>query len=656
MDEDTVITQTERLLRSRYAKEISELRRFKSKSFTITYQTITNNDLAEAVLHKRWYADLIITSALTNIGVEEKVCASLKIRYIGVPITNIRNFNSDLVSQTRSFEGIVRRVSEIKAKATIAVFECSYCSFRVTVVQGTEVTYPEPKCTNCGRLSKWKVVPELGKYTDYQQIVVQEFPEGVKGGDQPKSISVSLTGDLCNTSIPGNRVTVCGTLKLIKSKNEKGLIFEPYIEGNSVVIKDETYDNIEISEKDLSEITALSKTPNILKTLSSSIAPTVYGNDEVKKGITLQLFGGVSKTINNTRIRGDIHILLIGDPSTAKSVIMKYAVSLTPRGIFTHGYSASKAGLTATAVKDEEGQWVLEAGALVLANGGLCAVDELDKMNDNDKVALHGAMEQQEIDIAKAGIVAKLYTRCSLLAGANPKLGRFDLCQGLATQFDIAPTLLSRFDLIYPVIDTPEPKRDSDIADYILNTHMTQVTIECLPPDILRKYIAHARTLSPKLTKEAAAIIKEYYIKVRGLANNMSTVPITARSLEALIRLSEAAARMRLSEVVTTDDAMVVVTIVDGCLKQIAYDAKTGAWDIDKIVCKYPKKTRNIMSLINDAIITAEDKGMTKVDDVCSILKEKYQIEEADTRNHIELMIEERKLYYPRLGYIKILK
>jgi replicative DNA helicase Mcm len=647
----------ERYLRAEYKKEIGELRRYSSKSFTVDYKTIKPNSVAELVLSSNWSATIFFKDALRRIGVEEKILTNLQIRYINLPVLPIRNMKSDYVGQTRAFEGIVRRVSEVKSKATVAVFECSFCTKRVSVPQGIDITYPEGKCEWCERSVKWKVTSE-GTFTDFQTVVVQEFPESIIGGDQPKSITTTLLGDLCSQVIPGNRITVVGTLKLKKVKSDAGLIFEPYMEGNSIIINDETYDDIKVTESDLSEIIALSKTPALLDVLSSSIAPTIYGNEEVKQGITLQMFGGSPKQIENTRIRPDIHVLLIGDPSTAKSAIMKHVISIVPRGVFTLGYSASKAGLTATAVKDEDGQWVLDAGALVLANNGMCAVDELDKMNENDRVALHGAMEQQEIDIAKAGIVAKLYTRCSLLAGANPKLGRFDNFQSLSQQFDLEPTLLSRFDLIYPIEDKPEQVRDSAIAKHILNTHMTQTVKKgSVPIPLFKKYISHARTINPRLTPEAASMIEEYYTKVRGLANNMNTVPITARSLEALIRLSEAAARMRLSETVTPDDAKVVITIVDGCLKKIAYDAKTNTWDIDKIVNRYSKKSANIIGRITDAIITVSDeRGVAAVTNVTAYMKEHYNVPEDETLSHIELMRQETRLLSPRDGYIKVFK
>ena len=637
-------------LRVDYKKEVAALRRFNSKSITIDYSTIRNNDLTTLIVSRKHLSDIYFTDSLKELG----ITSAVQVRYINLPLIPIRNLKSDYIGQTRSFEGIIRRVSEVKSKATLAVFECVVCSARKEVPQ-KDSTFPEGKCENCGKGNKWRILPDLGEYTDYQQLTVQEFPESVRGSDQPKSISITVTGDLCGAVTAGNRVTVGGTLKLRKVKGDTGLIFEPYIEGNSIIIKDESYDNILLTESDISVITAISKIPNLIDVFASSIAPTVYGNDDVKRGITLQLFGGVPKTISGTRIRGDIHVLLIGDPSTAKSVLCKSAVALVPRGIFTHAYSTSKAGLTATAVKEED-HWVLEAGALVLANGGGLGVDELDKMTPEDREALHGAMEQQEINIAKAGIVAKLYTRCFLLGAANPKLGRFDLCAGLAQQFDLAPTLLSRFDLIYPMLDTPEPKRDSDIADYILNTHTTQIVKETISAEMFRKYVSHARSINPKLTKEAVVIIKEYYIKVRGLANNMATIPITARSLEALIRMSEAAARMRLSETITVDDATLVVGVVDTCLRQIAYDSKTGCWDVDKVINRYPKKTSNIIGRLTDTIISLGDTHGAEVSLIVKHMRETYGVMEEDTLSHIELMRNETRIFSPKQGYVKVLK
>jgi replicative DNA helicase Mcm len=535
------------------------------------------------------------------------------------------------------------------------VFECSSCSYRVKEVQYEEtLTYPDNKCNNCGRNSKWKVIPVGGVYVDSQTIVVQEFPEGMRGGEQPQSVRCLLTEDLCSKYLPGQRVLVSGILKVKQTKKSE-LVFDTYIETSSIEMKDELYENIEISDEDLTKINALKDTPNLLETISKSIAPTVFGHTEVKKGIALQLFGGVTKTIGKTRIRGDIHVLLIGDPAVAKSVIMKYAADLSARGIFTQGMSSSKAGLTATAIKEED-TWVLEAGALVLADQGLCAVDELDKMNELDRDALHGAMEQQQISVAKAGIIATLLCRCSLLAGANPKLGRFDMGQPLAQQFNLLPTLVSRFDLIYPIMDIPEETRDGEIADHILKTHGTGKVDEGIQPELLKKYIAHAKTFNPKLTPEAISILKSFYTNIRGLANNMHTVPITARSLEALIRLGEATARMRLSNEVTADDARLVINIVDASLRQLAYDSSTRTWDIDRVVSKYPKRMRDIVSRITDSIsIKGDEKGVASVKDVVEYIKSHYGGDEREVLATIEVMVEGTQLLKPREGLIKLI-
>lgn len=227
----------------------------------------------------------------------------------------------------------------------------------------------------------------------------------------------------------------------------------------------------------------------------------------------------------------------------------------------------------------------------------------------------------------------------------------------LSQQFEIPSTLISRFDLIYALSDTPEAQKDSAIADYILNTHMTQEVKTGLPNEVLRKYIAYARTINPKLTKEAVLVIKEYYTKVRGLANNMEAVPITARSLEALVRLCEAAARSRLSETITVDDAGVVVTLVDTCMRKIAYDAASNTWDVDKIINKYPKRSRDIVARINDAIIVLGGvEGIASQNDVAAHLKRMYGTNEEDTLNHIEMLYNERRVMYPRNGYVRLVK
>ncbi|EQD70393.1 replicative DNA helicase Mcm, partial [mine drainage metagenome] len=315
------------------------------------------------------------------------------------------------------------------------------------------------------------------------------------------------------------------------------------------------------------------------------LAPTIKGMEQEKEAIALQLFGGVEKHHEDgIRVRGDINVLLIGDPGVAKSQLLRYITDVAPRGIYTSGKGATAAGLTAAAVKDDfaGGRWVLEAGMLVLADGGMAIIDELDKMSAEDRSAMHEVLEQQTVSIAKAGITATLNARCPVLAAANPKWGRFDSTKSIAEQIDLPPTLLSRFDVIFSIMDRPEEKRDRFLASRILRAHRDwearpsavgpSSTGAPLPPDRLKKYIAYARkTIRPVLTDGALTALEDYYVNVRKQGEEPNApVPITARQLEALVRLSEAAARARLSPSVEPTDAQRAIQIMENFLRRVS--------------------------------------------------------------------------------------
>ena len=346
-------------------------------------------------------------------------------------------------------------------------------------------------------------------------------------------------------------------------------------------------EEISITEDEELEIKELSRRPDIYDIFTASIAPSIFGMTRVKESLMLQLFGGVARlNEDGTRNRGDLHILLMGDPGVAKSQLLSYMAKLSPRGRFTSGQSASAAGLTAAAVQDAtaDGRWTLEAGALVLADLGLAAIDEFDKMNESDRSSMHEAMEQQRISISKAGINASLRTRCAVLAAANPKKGRFEPISEapFTAQINLAPPLVSRFDVIWLLTDNPEENLDAKIANHIIKNRLQGVSellvnegsapdpskssvevkktsddLEILPRELIRKYIAHAkRTIHPNLTDEARDLIVKFYVSTRKQDGEASdSVAITARSLEAVARLAEASARIRLSQEATLDDA-----------------------------------------------------------------------------------------------------
>jgi len=379
----------------------------------------------------------------------------------------------------------------------------------------------------------------------------------------------------------------------------------------------------------------------------------------VKEAIALQLFGGSAKELEDkTRLRGDIHILIVGDPGIGKSQMLKYVSKLAPRGIYTSGKGTSGVGLTAAAVRDEFGGWSLEAGALVLGDRGNVCVDELDKMRSEDRSAIHEALEQQTISIAKAGIMATLNSRCSVLAAANPKFGRFDRYKSIAEQIDLPSPILSRFDLIFVVEDKPDVERDTKLAGHILKIHQDNTIPFEIEPELLRKYIAYARRdFHPQLTPEASEVLQEFYVGMRGGAvEEDSPVPITARQLEALVRLSEASARIRLGEKVTEFDAKRAITIQQKCMKQVGYDPETGKVDIDKVEGRTPKSERDKIRVVSEVIGELEDEygGKTPKNILISELADRYNMSEEKAEEILRVLKRKGVIYEPQQGYYKV--
>jgi len=559
----------------------------------------------------------------------------INVRFINLPRkVAIRNIRADHINKFITIEGILRKITEVRPRIIDAVFRCATCGTDLHESQRFG-KFSEPEmCPKCDKKTKMELIPSRSRFIDSQKLRIQESPEGLRGGEQPQSIDVDVVDDLTGRVAPGDRVIVNGILHSVQRevRGVKHTLFDIFLESNSIEIAEKEFEEVEINEKDEDAIKQLATDENLYKKIVHSIAPTIYGNEDVKEAIALQLFSGIAKEMpDGTHLRGDIHVLLVGDPGIAKSQILRYVVKLSPRGIYTSGKSTTSAGLTATAVKDEfgDGRWTLEAGALVLADMGIAAVDELDKMQKEDRSALHEAMEQQSISIAKAGITASLKSRCALLGAANPKLGRFDQWAPIGDQINMPSSLLSRFDLIFIMTDQPEQHRDEAVAEHILKAHSVGELIvqhsrmpiagvddeyikrELLPvmPDIepvlFRKYIAYAkRNCYPLLSEEAKKILIDYFLGLRKLADPSKPVPVTARQLEALVRLAEASARMRLSNTIDKRDAERVIRIVDACLRQVAYDPKTGVFDIDKVATGIPKQTRDMIRAIKEAIRT----------------------------------------------------
>ncbi len=463
----------------------------------------------------------------------------------------------------------------------------------------------------------FKLVVEKSKFRNWQLIVLQERPEEIPSGQIPRSIEVVLTDDLVDTVRPGDRATVIGIVKLQKpSRRIVRPIFTSYIEANNVLVAQRFLEELKLSPEDEEKIIELSKDPLIRRKIVASIAPAIFGWWDIKEAVALLLFGGVTKsTREGERIRGEIHVLLVGDPGTAKSQILQYAVSIAPRGVYTAGKGSSAAGLTAAVVKEKQsGEYFLEAGAMVLADGGIVAIDEIDKMREEDRSAIHVAMEQGFVSIAKAGIVAKLNARTSVLAAGNPKRGRYVDELSVIENINLPRAIITRFDLIFILRDIAEIERDRLLVKHILKTHeMYEEVRPEIDPELLRKYIAYARkNVKPKLTEEAMRIIYNYYIELRkrsALDPNVP-LPITARQLDALVRLAEAHAKMALKDYVEAEDAAEAVRLVNSMLESAGIDVESGQIDIDNIMTGIPKSLREkevvILNILRELLSEGE--------------------------------------------------
>ncbi len=594
------------------------------RSLLIDYRDVTrfNTDLASYLLD---YPERVLHQARlalrANLPPDAKVPVHVRVHHLPTSARReIRHLRAEHVGAFVAIEGIVRRATEVRPRIVEAAFKCVRCG-HISLIPQEDGFFREPlECdktdAGCGRTSastRWDLITELppdavatgaaalpmSTFLDTQRIETQESPENMRGGEQPRRLWMALTDDITGSLNPGDRVIVSGVLKSRQKgrPSAKSTDFDLYLSINSFEHQEVEFEEVEVTPEEEAQIVELSRDPHIYDRIVRSIAPSIFGLLTEKEAVMLQLFGGVPKQAEEgVRMRGDIHILLVGDPGVAKSQLLSHIAKLAPRGIYTSGKGASAAGLTAAAVHGDEfgeGRWTLEAGALVLGDKGMVCIDELDKMSDTDRESIHTAMEQQTVNIAKAGIHATLHSRCSILAAANPKFGRFDDRSTLPEQLELDPALISRFDVIFTITDRPEVTRDTSMAEFIVRQHLKgeirtyqaysyddqyderlaslQTTREVpIDRELLRKYLAHAkRNTFPVMEDAAHEKIVTFYVTMRAQGAE-GTIPLTARQIEAVIRLSEASARVRLSQVVTLADVDRAIRIIDYFLRRFA--------------------------------------------------------------------------------------
>jgi len=646
-----------------YKREIGDSVRKGKKTVVVSFDDLVSNspNLAEALISSPEEILQLLEVALEESG----LIKAPRIRFNNLPETQkvrIRTIRAGHLNQLIFFEGLVRQASEVRPQVINAKFECTACGTVMSLLQ-IDKKFREPNRCSCGRKGAFRLVSKT--MVDAQRLIIEESPDTLIGGEQPRRINVFLKEDLVEPimeekTTPGSRVRVIGILKEVPVPLASGAIstrFDLAVEANNIIPLEATYEELEISEEDETRILELSEDPELFRKLRDSIAPSIYGYEQIKEALVLQMFGGVKKiSEDGTANRGDIHLFLIGDPGVAKSVTLKFISNIAPRGRYIVGKATTSAGITATVVRDEFLRgWSLEAGAMVLANKGVVCIDEIEKMDPDDRSAMHEALEQQTVTITKANIQASLVAETSVLAAGNPKYGRFEQFRPITEQIDLPPTLINRFDLIFILRDLPNKEHDSAIATHVLDIHQMKGIHTEIDRELFKKYVAYAKQkMKPKLTEEAVEEIKNFYVKMRraSLEGEARSISISPRQLQGLVRLAEAHAKSRLSHVVNKEDSQVAIRLTSYYLMQVGYDQETKTFDIDRFTTRVSSSQRGKIILLLETIKKLEDKYGKQIP--LDVLREEVKdMSDTEFDETIEKLKKSGDIFQPKQGFIQ---
>ncbi len=629
-----------------------------NRSILVDYWIVDKFDesLAELVLHNPYKAIFNAESAIREIETTSDESMKLHVRFKNVEEIKhirIRDRNPLNLGKLVSISGVIRKRTTPKPKIKVATFLCNKCGAPIKVSQENDILQEPGECYEdqggCGRVSTFRLSTSLSTFINEMKIEVQESTEDLQGSQQPDNMRVYLEDDLVSVDElnPGDRIIVTGVLHSKKRHRGKDILtaFDTVMEANYYQIEQSTFQSVDITDEDIEEIKKVAGDPQVYTKLKESISPSIYGLDAPKEAIIYQIFGSDSKTLpDGTFRRGDIHVLLVGDPGIAKSILLQYTSLITPKSIFASGSSATGAGLTAAAVRDDfgEGQWTLEAGALVLADMGIACIDELDKMRDEDRNKLHTAMEQQQIPINKAGINTVLPTRTSVLAAANPQEGRFgDYDKTIYQQVNLPAPIVSRFDLTFALQDKPDMVKDQAIAHHILasDSDNDEEITPAYSNEFIRKYVAYAKqNCHPVLSESASKFLEKYYTELRN-SSELDNIPITPRQLESIKRLSKASARIQLRDVVNTADVARSIDLYTIMIS--SYGVKTGnIVDIDVFMTGKSTKDRVLFESMNELLPCP----------VNQVLSAGYKDEDIERLKDVNLLVERKGTLFPNGG------
>jgi len=657
--------------KEKYRQRIAQMAITGRESITIDFEELFGFDqrLSEILLDKPDdYLQHASNAAYGQLGIEDSEYAQ-KMEKIAVRVVQLlgkeqlRKLGSKQMGKLVMIEGIVVRATPVRPMVMIASFKCKRCGTISKIEQTGQFMKAPTVCTSpdCGQNGPFEFIQEESTFIDSQDLRLQEKPEDLPPGQLPRTLSVKLVGgEIVDLARPGDHVSIVGIVRAFAPSRPgigKLRTFILQLDANSLEVLGKEPETSPPTIEEEEKMLELSKDPWVHRKIMSSIAPSIYGYEHIKEAIMYLLFGGVSKTLPDITVRGEMNALLIGDPGTAKSQLLQYVARIAPRGLYTSGRGTTAAGLTAAVIREKGGSMSLEAGALVLADKGIACIDEMDKMRPEDRVAIHEAMEQHTVSVAKGGIVATLNARTAILAAANPSLGRYEPHRTVAENISLAVMLLSRFDLIFVLRDVPDKEADGRMTEHILEIHRrgsspveVQVDIE-----LMRKYVSYAKGIKPVLGTEALKRLSDFYLAMRGASETEgSPVAITARQLESLVRIAEAIARVALRKEVTAEDAEAAIAIMKRSLGEVGIDVSSYKMDIDLIMTGKPKSVRDRLHIVLSMLVEMEkETSIVEKTKLMNELELKHKIPRSDTERMLGQLLREGTIYEPKEGFLK---